>query len=96
MFEWWEKNLNFSLISKLKEHISLLDLSPPSYQQITCIINRMKSPELSCLLDQTLMTCFKRRSYLRIFMLDICAEVFRRTVDSQHNEPQGEMGNSLL
>ena len=29
-------------------------------------------------------------------MLDICAEVFRRTVDSQHNEPQGEMGNSLL
>ena len=42
------------------------------------------------------MTCFKRHSYLRTFMLDICAEIFRRTVDSQHNEPLGEMGNSLL
>ena len=83
-------------MTKLKEHTSLFHLPSPSYQQITYIINCMKSSGLSYPLDETLITCFKRRPYLRIFMLGICTEVFRSTVDPQYNEPGDEMENSSL
>ena len=41
------------------------DLDPPSYQQITTTIRRMKASGSPCPLDQISILCFKRCPYLR-------------------------------
>ena len=59
-----------SWMPMLKETNITFNLSPPSYQEITRIIKRMKSSGSPCPLDQVSIICFKRCS-------NICTEVFR-------------------
>ena len=66
-----------SWIPKLKEPNIPFNLSPPTYQEITRIIKRMKFPGSSCPLDQISMICFKPYPHLRSFILNICTEVLR-------------------
>ena len=64
-------------IPKLKEPNIPFNLSSPTYHEITRIIKHMKSSGWPCLLDQISIICFKRCSYLRSFILNICTEVLR-------------------
>ena len=52
-------------------------MSPPTYQEITWVIKRMKSSGSPCPLDQIPIICFKRCPYLRSFIVNICTEVLR-------------------
>ena len=52
-------------------------MSPPTYHEITRIIERMKSSGSPCPLDKISIICFKRCPYLRSFILNICPEVLR-------------------
>ena len=66
-----------SWIPKLKEPSIPFNLSPPTYQEITRIIKRMKSSGSLCPLDQISIICFKQYPYLRSFMLNTCTEILR-------------------
>ena len=66
-----------SWIPKLKEGNIPFNLSPPTYQEITRIIKRMKFPGSSCPLDQISIICFKPCPHLSSFILNICTEVLR-------------------
>ena len=68
-----------SWITKLKEPNIPFNFSPPSYQEITQIIKRMKSSGSPYTLDQMSIICFKRCLYSRSFILNICTEVLRST-----------------
>ena len=50
------------------------NLSPPTYQEITQIIKRMKSSGSPCLLDQISIIYFKLCPYLRSFIFNICTK----------------------
>ena len=50
---------------------SAFDLTPPSYQQITQIIRRMKASGSPCPLDKISRICFKRCPYLRSKLSEI-------------------------
>ena len=50
---------------------SAFDLTPPSYQQITQIIHRMKASVSPCPLDKISIICFKRCPYLRSKLTEI-------------------------
>ena len=69
-----------SWIPKLKESNIPSNLSPPTYQEITRIIKRMKFPGSSCPLDQISIICFKPCPHLRSFILNICTEVLRSNI----------------
>ena len=44
------------------------DLEPPTYQQVTNIIRKMKTSGSPCPLDQLSIICFKRCPYLRSYL----------------------------
>ena len=52
-------------IPMLPDPINEFDLTPPTYQQVTNIIRKMKTSGSPCPLDQISITCFKRCPYLR-------------------------------
>ena len=47
------------------------NLDAPTYQQITNVINKMKSSGTPCPLDQISIICFKRCPYLRSYLTEI-------------------------
>ena len=52
------------------------DLHPPSYQQVTNIIRRMKASGSPCPLDQLSIICFKRCPFLRTYLTDLIRAVW--------------------
>ena len=52
------------------------DLDPPSYQQVTNIIRRMKASGSPCPLDQLSIICFKRCPFLRSYLTDLIRAVW--------------------
>ena len=47
------------------------NLDPPTYQEITKVIRKMKPSGSPCPLDQISIICFKRCPYLRSYLIDI-------------------------
>ena len=66
-----------SWIPKLSDPVFKFDLDPPTYQQITNIIRKMKSSGSPCPLDQISIICFKRCPYLRSYLADPIHETWR-------------------
>ena len=66
-----------SWIPKLSDPVFKFDLDPPTYQQITNIIRKMKSSGSPCPLDQLSIICFKRCPYLRSYLADLIHETWR-------------------
>ncbi len=63
-----------SWIPKLCNPQIQFDLDPPTYQQITAVIRKMKASGSPCPLDQLSIICFKRCPYLRTYLTElICA-----------------------
>ena len=52
------------------------NLNPPTYEQITNVIRRMKSSGSPCPLDHLSIICFKRCPFLRTFLADIIRDVW--------------------
>ena len=52
------------------------DLDPPTYQQITTVIRKMKTSESPCPLDQLSIICFKRCPYLRTYLTELIRSVW--------------------
>ena len=52
----------------LSDPIIQLDLEPPTYQQVTNIIRKMKASGSPCPLDQISIICFKRCPFLRSYL----------------------------
>ena len=52
------------------------DLDPPSYEQITTIIRKMKASGSPCPLDQLSIICFKRCPFLRSYLTDLIRAVW--------------------
>ena len=52
-----------------------LNLTPPTYHQITNIIRKMKASGSPCPLDQISIICFKRCPYLRSYLTDVIRNV---------------------
>ena len=52
------------------------DLDPPTYQQITTIIRKMKASGSSCPLDQLSIISFKRCPYLRTYITELIRAVW--------------------
>ena len=53
-----------------------VDLDPPSYEQITNIICKMKASGSPCLLDQLSIISFKRYPFLRTYLTDLIHAVW--------------------
>ena len=66
-----------SWIPKLSDPVFKFNLDPPTYQQITNIIRKMKSSGSPCPLDQLSIICFKRCPYLRSHLADLIHETWR-------------------
>ena len=66
-----------SWIPKLSDPVFQFDLDPPTYQQITNIIRKMKSSGSPCPLDQLSIICFKRCPYLRSYLTELIHETWR-------------------
>ena len=49
---------------------------PPTYQQVTNIIRKMKTSGSPCPLDQLSIICFKRCSYLRTYLTELIQAVW--------------------
>ena len=64
-------------IPKLSDPVFKFDLDPPTYQQITNMIRKMKSSGSPCPLDQLSIICFKRCPYLRSYLADLIHETWR-------------------
>ena len=58
-------------IPKLCDPQIQFDLDPPTYQQITAVIRKMKASGSPCPLDQLSIICFKRCPYLRTYLTEI-------------------------
>ena len=65
-----------SWIPALSDPEVQFDLDPPSYQQITNIIRRMKASGSPCPLDQLSIICFKRCPFLRSYLTDLIRAVW--------------------
>ena len=65
-----------SWIPKLSNPEVKFNLDPPTYQQITNIIRKMKSSGSPCPLDQLSIISFKRCPYLRRFLTELIHEVW--------------------
>ena len=52
------------------------DLEPPTYQQVTNIVRKMKSSGSPCPLDQLSIICFKRCPYLRSYLTKLIQAVW--------------------
>ena len=59
-------------IPSLCKPTTKFDQSPPTYKEITKVIQRMKTSGSPCPLDQISIICFKRCPYLRTYLLEIC------------------------
>ena len=53
------------------------NLDPPTYQQVTNVIRKMKSSAYPCPLDQLSIICFKRCPYLRSYVTNIIHEIWK-------------------
>ena len=62
-------------IPMLPDRINEFDLTPPTYQQITNIIRKMKTSGSPCPLDQISIICFKRCPYLRSYLTELIQAV---------------------
>ena len=65
-----------SWIPALSDPEVQIDLDPPSYQQITNIIRRMKASGSPYPLDQLSIICFKRCPFLRSYLTDLIRAVW--------------------
>ena len=66
-----------SWIPKLSDPEVQFNLDPPTYQQITNVIRKMKSSAGSpCPLDQLSIICFKRCPYLRTYLSELIQEIW--------------------
>ena len=65
-----------SWIPALSDPEVQFDLDPPSYQQVTNIIRRMKASGSRCPLDQLSIICFKRCPFLRSYLTDLIRAVW--------------------
>ena len=63
-------------IPMLPDPINEFDLTPPTYQQITNIIRKMKTSGPPCPLDQISIICFKRCPYLRSYLTELIQAVW--------------------
>ena len=67
-------NKTFSIPSWIPKFASLqtpFNLDPPTYQEITNVIRKMKPSGSPCPLDQLSVICFKRSPYLRSYLTEI-------------------------
>ena len=65
-----------SWIPVLPDPIVEFDLQPPTYQQITNIIRKMKTSGSPCPLDQISIICFKCCPYLRTYLTELIQAVW--------------------
>ena len=65
-----------SWIPKLSDPEVQFNLDPPTYQQITNVIRKMKSSGFPCPLDQLSIICFKRCPYLRTYLSELIQEIW--------------------
>ena len=65
-----------SRIPKLCNPQIQFDLDPPTYQQITAVIRKMKASGSPCPLDQLSIICFKRCPYLRTYLTELIRAVW--------------------
>ena len=65
-----------SWIPRLSDPQVEFDLDPPSYQQVTAAIRKMKASGSPCPLDQTSIICFKRCPYLRTYLTELIRAVW--------------------
>ncbi|CAB4013493.1 Hypothetical predicted protein, partial [Paramuricea clavata] len=65
-----------SWIPKLSDPEVQFNLDPPTYQQITNVIRKMKSSGSPCPHDQLSIICFKRCPYLRTCLSELIHEVW--------------------
>ena len=65
-----------SWIPKLSDPEVQFNLDPPTYQQITNVIRKMKSSGSPCPLDQLSIICFKRCPYLRTYLSELIQEIW--------------------
>ncbi|CAB3992804.1 Hypothetical predicted protein, partial [Paramuricea clavata] len=63
-------------IPKLSDPEVQFNLDPPTYQQITNVIRKMKSSGSPCPLDQLSIICFKRCPYLRTYLSKLIQEIW--------------------
>jgi len=64
-----------SWIPKLSDPQEQFDLDPPSYQQVTAVIRKMKASGSPCPLDQISIISFKRCPYLRTYLTELLRAV---------------------
>ena len=60
-----------SWIPALPDPITEFDLEPPTYQQISNVIRKMKTSGSPSPLDQISIICFKRCPYLRTYLIEL-------------------------
>jgi hypothetical protein len=60
-----------SWIPRLSNPQVEFDFDPPSYQQVTAVIRKMKASGSPCPLDQISVICFKRCPYLRTYLTEL-------------------------
>ena len=60
-----------SWIPKFESPQTPFNLDPPTYQEITNVIRKMKPSGSPCPLDQISIICFKRCPYLRLYLTEI-------------------------
>ena len=60
-----------SWIPKFESPQTTFNLDPPTYQEITNVIRKMKPSGSTCPLDQISIICFKRCPYLRLYLTEI-------------------------
>ena len=66
------KVFNFpSWIPALSDPVIPFNLEPPTYQQISNVIRKMKASGSPCPLDQLSIICFKRCPFLRTYLSEI-------------------------
>ena len=65
-----------SWIPRLSDPQVEFDLDPPSYQQVTAVIRKMKASGSPCPLDQISVICFKRCPYLRTYLTELIRAVW--------------------
>ncbi|CAB4040492.1 Hypothetical predicted protein [Paramuricea clavata] len=65
-----------SWIPKLSDPEVQFNFDPPTYQQITDVIRKMKSSGSPCPLDQLSIICFKRCPYLRTCLSELIQEIW--------------------
>ena len=66
-----------SWIPLLSDPVIQFDLDPPSYQQVTSIIGKMKPSGSPCPLNQPSIICFKRCPFLRSYLTDLIRAVWQ-------------------